>query len=233
MGKKIISAKILKMDENNQYGNAMTKPLPYDCIKKATKVPFFKSLTRYLIVYLTRTMLGIFLWLTLNSTIKLRKRCFLMKYTRLFLKKIKLSKHRSVLQLMSVISHNKEDLVRTFKANAKTRSTLEEKKVIPVIPLHFLVKRAGWLVTKIYQYFTFAQSQIKKDFVVMNQKSRQIAKTNLEKDFCKLQSNSNFGKDCRSNIQNRTLEPIYDEISEVAFIQKHGNIFDNEKYFQF
>ena len=29
-----ISTKILKMDENNQYGNAMTKPLPTGCIKK-------------------------------------------------------------------------------------------------------------------------------------------------------------------------------------------------------
>ena len=155
-------------------------------------------------------------------------------YTSIFEKnKVIQALHRSVLQLMSVISHNKEDLVTTFKANAKTRSTLEEKKFIPVIPLHFLVKRAGRLVTKIYQYFTFAQSKIKKDFVVMNQKSRQIAKTNLEKDFCKLQNNSNFGKNRRSNIQNRTLEPIYDEISEVAFTQKHGNIFDNGKYFQF
>ena len=27
-----ISYKILKMDENNQYGMAMTKPLPYHCI---------------------------------------------------------------------------------------------------------------------------------------------------------------------------------------------------------
>ena len=31
---KRISSKILKMDENNQYGMAMTKPLPYGCIKK-------------------------------------------------------------------------------------------------------------------------------------------------------------------------------------------------------
>ena len=31
---KRISAKILKMDENNQYGQAMTKPLPYGCVKK-------------------------------------------------------------------------------------------------------------------------------------------------------------------------------------------------------
>ena len=37
--KKKISTKTLKMDENNQYGNAMTKPLPYGCIKKAPKIP--------------------------------------------------------------------------------------------------------------------------------------------------------------------------------------------------
>ena len=31
---KRFSSKIIKMDENNQYGFAMTKPLPYGCIKK-------------------------------------------------------------------------------------------------------------------------------------------------------------------------------------------------------
>ena len=67
----------------------------------------------------------------------------------------------------------------------------------------------------------------------MKQKSRQIAQTNVEKDFYKLLNNWNFGIDCRSNIDNRTLEPIYDEISEIAFIKKYENIFGNEKYFQF
>ena len=31
---KRVSTKILNMDENNQYEQAMTKPLPYGCIKK-------------------------------------------------------------------------------------------------------------------------------------------------------------------------------------------------------
>ena len=31
--------KILKMDENNQYGHAMMKPLPYGCIKKQKHPP--------------------------------------------------------------------------------------------------------------------------------------------------------------------------------------------------
>ena len=37
--KKNISTKILKIDKNNQYGQAMTKPLPYGCIKKEEHTP--------------------------------------------------------------------------------------------------------------------------------------------------------------------------------------------------
>ena len=36
---KKVSTKIVKMDENNQYEQAMTKPLPYDCSKKAKVCP--------------------------------------------------------------------------------------------------------------------------------------------------------------------------------------------------
>ena len=31
------------MDENNQYGQAMTKPLPCSCIKRQNKVPTFEE----------------------------------------------------------------------------------------------------------------------------------------------------------------------------------------------
>ena len=36
------------MDENNQYGFAMTKPLPYGCIKKKKHVPSLEELTELL-----------------------------------------------------------------------------------------------------------------------------------------------------------------------------------------
>ena len=42
--KKRVTTKILKMDENNQYGNAMTKPLQYGCIKNLKKSPPFVNL---------------------------------------------------------------------------------------------------------------------------------------------------------------------------------------------
>ena len=41
---KRVSTFILKMDENNQYGNAMTKPVPIGCIKKEAYTPNIREL---------------------------------------------------------------------------------------------------------------------------------------------------------------------------------------------
>ena len=41
----------------------------------------------------------------------------------------------------------------------------------------------------------------------MNQVSRQNAKTDVEKDFYKLMSNSNFGYDCQNNADNCFFQP--------------------------
>ena len=50
-----------------------------------------------------------------------------------------------------------------------------------------------WKVTKIYSHYSFEQSHFKRDFVLMNQKSRQNTKNAIEKDFFKLMNNANFG----------------------------------------
>ena len=68
--------------------------------------------------------------------------------------------------------------------------------------LCFVIKWAGWRVTKIYSHFTFEQECFKNNFILTNQKSRQDAKKFIEKDFYKLMSNSNFGYDCGNNIEN-------------------------------
>ena len=52
--------------------------------------------------------------------------------------------------------------------------------------LSLLIKRAGWLVEKIYSHFTFKQGRFKKDFVLMNQRSRQEARTLVEQYIFKL-----------------------------------------------
>ena len=48
--------------------------------------------------------------------------------------------------------------------------------------LHFLLTRYGWKVIKIRGHYIFEQKQFKKDFVIMNQVSRQNAKTDVEKE---------------------------------------------------
>ena len=45
---KRFSSKIIKIDENNQYGMAMTRPLPYSCIKRKPTVPSFEELEQLL-----------------------------------------------------------------------------------------------------------------------------------------------------------------------------------------
>ena len=75
--------------------------------------------------------------------------------------------------------------------------------------LAFVIKRVGWKVTKIHAHLTFEQKSFKKDFILMNQKSREESKNNIEKDFYKLMNNSNFGYDCRNNLGNCKFFPIF------------------------
>ena len=62
--------------------------------------------------------------------------------------------------------------------------------------LVFVIKRAGRKVTKIHAHLTFKQKTFKRNFILMNQKSRQESKNSIEKDYYKLMNNSNFGYDC-------------------------------------
>ena len=95
------------------------------------------------------------------------------------------------------------------------------KKFIPLYlgDLKFLIMRCCWRVTKIYSHYTFKQAGFKREFVLINQKSRQNAKNAIEKDFCKLMNNANFGFNCRNNVNNAKFEPIIDEMNEITYIK--------------
>ena len=91
--------------------------------------------------------------------------------------------------------------------------------------LAFVIKRAGSKVTKIHVYLNFQQKRFKRKFIFMNQKSRQESKNNTEKDFFKLMNNSDFGYDCRNNLDNCKFVPIFDEFKEITYFGRYFNFF--------
>ena len=67
----------------------------------------------------------------------------------------------------------------------------------------------------------------------MNQKSRQKALISVERDLFKLLNNSDFGIDCRNNIDNCTLQPLYDDIGEISYIKKFTAILNDDIFRHF
>ena len=74
-----------------------------------------------------------------------------------------------------------------YKTTAQAHVNLFKKNFLPMYleDLTFCIKRAGWKVTKIHAHLTFEQSRFKRDFILMNQKSRQFSKNALKKIFIK------------------------------------------------
>ena len=212
----------------------MSKPLPYSCIKKMKKIPSLHELNKTLNKISHADKIRHLFIANIMYHLVIKKTLFNEVYTPIF-EKSKLIKpyERSTLELLSVLSKNEEKyIINTLKHNTKTYSTMKEKKIIPLYAkhLHFLLIRADWLVTKIYEHCTLEQARFKKDFVTMNENVRQKAKTPIEQNLYKIRNSANFNIDCQNNIDNCRFEPIYDQISEISFIKKYTNIFGNAEY---
>ena len=52
----------------------------------------------------------------------------------------------------------------------------------------------------------------------------------MERDFFKLLNDSNFEIDCRNNIDNCILEPLYDDLNEISYIKKFTTIFSDDTF---
>ena len=89
---KRVSAVILKMDENNQYGNAMAKPLPIGCVKQGSYTPTIRELDLLLSGLLHLDTKGHLFVVDIEFDVEnaTEKHLFLMKCILLYLKKIKL-----------------------------------------------------------------------------------------------------------------------------------------------
>ena len=235
--KKRVITKILKMDENNQYGFAMTKPMPTGCIRENNS-PSWIAFNILLETVSLDDEIGHLFIVDIKfdyENVTEREILYNEIFPPIIEKKTKIDVNdRSLFQLLELFSKTEKGKPKSYRVTEKSHSTLFEKKCIPLYieDLQFLIKRAGWIVTKLYSHFTFEQGKIKKDFVMMNQYSRQKATNDIEKNFYKLMNNSNFGFDCRNNANNLKFEPLLNEIEELSYIKKYHSLYD-EKVKQF
>ena len=131
---------------------------------------------------------------------------------------------RSVYQLLEQYVDGEKDNPLAYRAAAKAHAAMLPKRFSPMYSEHlaFVTKRAGWKVTKINSHLRFEQKPFKKKFILMNQKSRQNSKNNIEKYFYKLMNNSHFGCDCWNNLDNCQFVPIFGEIEEITYLKRYN-----------
>ena len=231
--KRRIISKIVKLDENNQYGYAMTRPMPTGCIKENNS-PSWLTFNLLLENVSLDDKIGHLFIVDIEFDVEnaTEKTCMYNEIFPPIIEKEKIidANERSLFQLLELFTRTDEGNPKSYRCTAKSHATLFPKKCIPLYieDLCFLIKRASWIVTKLYSHFTFEQDTIKKDFVLMNQYSRQSAKNDIEKNFYKLMNNSNFGFDCRNNANNLKFEPLINEIEELTYIRRYHNLFDEK-----
>ena len=230
--KKRIITKIIKFDENNQYGYAMTRPMPTGCIKQNNSPSWLEFNLLLEKVSLDDSIGHLFIVDIEFDEQNATKKQYM--YNEIFPPIIEKQKtleanERSLFQLLELFDQ-REGKPKSYRCTAKSHATMFPKTCIPLYneDLRFLIKRAGWIVTKLYSHFTFEQDAFKKEFVLMNQKLRQNAKNDIEKNFYKLMNNANFGFDCRNNANNLKFEPLINEIDELTYIKKYYNLSDTK-----
>ena len=141
--------KILKMDENNQYGNAMTKPLPTGNIKRMKKFPTMREFDLIVQGISDTDKIGQLFIVDIEFDHKnaTKKQLFFNEiYTPIFEKKKVLSANeRSIFQLLDAMRLNDKCIINSYKTTEKTHATMDAKITIPlyVEHLHLLISKCG------------------------------------------------------------------------------------------
>ena len=163
--KRVIS-KILKLDENNQYGHAMTKPLPTGCIKNDTDLSwetFNLLLESVSLNDKTGHLYIVDIFFDQENATK-QQIVYNEIYPPIVEKQKKIDPcEKSIYQLLDNYREGTKGPL-SYKTTTKAHSTLLPKKFIPLYieDLTFVIKRCGWVVTKIHAHLTFDQAPFKK-----------------------------------------------------------------------
>ena len=177
-----VITKVLKLDENNQYGYAMTKPMPTRYIKEhplphgSSPAPFSKES-----IQMMRLDISLLVISNLMRKELLHASTCIMKFCHLSLKNQKFQSLANVrfTNLQNWCKKRRMACQKTYLCTNKSHRTMFPKKFILLYleDLIFLIKRCCWKVMKIYTRYTFEQACFKRDLALMNQTSRLNAKS--------------------------------------------------------
>ena len=123
------SSKIIKMDENDQYGFAITKPLPYGTIKKKKVLPTLEELEHILAnVTLNNKLEHLFVVDIMFGKVNEKTLLFNELYPPIFEKYQKIEPYeRSCAQIMCALQMTDRGKISTLQHTSKTHATLRKK----------------------------------------------------------------------------------------------------------
>ena len=137
----------------------MTKPMPTGCIKQNNS-PSWLEFNLLLEKVSLEDPIGHLLVVDIEFDEKnATKKQFM--YNEIFppiieIQKILDANERSLYQLLELFDKTNDDKPKSYRCTAKSHATMFPKKFIPLYleDLRFLIKRAGWVVIKLYSFYS-------------------------------------------------------------------------------
>ena len=133
--KRRIIFKIVKLDENNQYGYAMTRPMPTGCIKENNS-PSWLTFNLLLENVSLDDKIGHLFIVDIEFDVEnaTEKTCMYNEIFPPIIEKEKIidANERSLFQLLELFTRTDEGNPKSYRCTAKSHATLFPKKCIPL-----------------------------------------------------------------------------------------------------
>ena len=158
-----ITSKIIKFDENNQHGFAMTKPMAVGSIKD--KTPSWVEFNLLMEKVTLDDPIGHLFLVDIEFDHEHATDVQIMyneMMPPIIEKKATLDPNeRSIFPLLELYAEDKKRMPKNYKVSPKAQATLFKKRNIPMYleELKFVIYRCGWKVTKLYRHYYFEQER--------------------------------------------------------------------------
>ena len=210
---KRIIAFIEMYDENNQYGGAMTQPLPYGNYRVRTDLKSYKKMVDH---YATRKETSYCACVDMYLPDELHDNRDLMMLSMLVAAEKTKPEELSSLQLLHLRRRNAKNtgFLKLNLTEKRAISSFRPKKHIWEVEclLSQHVKN-GWIVTKVYSVLEYDTETFMKDYVEGNQKARQMCTSTVLSDLYKYANNACFGGVTLRYDNRLEYTAIYDQIA--------------------